>query len=284
MAEASAAGWLESGRALRLSQTGKDAALQMLGLSEMPAKLTWPQLRDKYLVGIAAGASGRQDLRTKAKLSAFLLGRRFGLNLPEGASVATAAAAIVCKELGFGGLSDLKALQAAVLGRLLEEPANLPPNDAVEQFIRIVFKARRGKIGELREAVIESWVKGENAASPAQEPAAAGAARVEAGGAFDVRTFAAAATRAAAASPTGWFGDNKVFIAHAWRQYQANGESPPLDLPAFKAHLVEANRARSLTLSRADLVAAMDPADVRESQTQYLNAEFHFILIERGAA
>jgi hypothetical protein len=44
--------------------------------------------------------------------------------------------------------------------------------------------------------------------------------------------------------------------------------------------LVEANHAGLLHLSRADLVQAMDPADVRESEASYLGAPFHFIRIE----
>ena len=50
--------------------------------------------------------------------------------------------------------------------------------------------------------------------------------------------------------------------------------------PAFKRRLAEANNARLLDLSRADLVQAMDPEDVRLSEVAYLNATFHFIRIE----
>ncbi len=52
-----------------------------------------------------------------------------------------------------------------------------------------------------------------------------------------------------------------------------------MDLPAFKQRLAEANNARLLDLSRADLVQAMDPDDVRLSEVTYLNAAFHFIRI-----
>ena len=82
--------------------------------------------------------------------------------------------------------------------------------------------------------------------------------------------------------PTGWFGDNKVFVSHVWRQLHEEPGVPPLDLPAFKQRLVEANQAGLLTLSRADLVQVMDPADVRDSEIQYLNATFHFLLVERN--
>ena len=52
-----------------------------------------------------------------------------------------------------------------------------------------------------------------------------------------------------------------------------------MDLDAFKERLAEANNARLLDLSRADLVQAMDPEDVRESEVHYLNATFHFVRI-----
>jgi hypothetical protein len=47
----------------------------------------------------------------------------------------------------------------------------------------------------------------------------------------------------------------------------------------FKDRLIEANRQGLIRLSRADLVEAMDPADVRASETTWLNAVFHFVEI-----
>ncbi len=84
---------------------------------------------------------------------------------------------------------------------------------------------------------------------------------------------------AARVCPTGRFGDNKVFIAHVWRAVQSDPGFATMDLPAFKERLAEANNARLLDLSRADLVQAMDPEDVRESEVHYLNATFHFVRI-----
>lgn len=89
----------------------------------------------------------------------------------------------------------------------------------------------------------------------------------------DLATFARQVIAAAEASKTGWFGDNKVFISHVWRQMREPGG----DMDAFKARLVDAHRAALLTLSRADLVGAMDPKDVDESETHYLSATFHFV-------
>jgi hypothetical protein len=98
---------------------------------------------------------------------------------------------------------------------------------------------------------------------------------------FDLDTFANTVKAVARTCPTGRFGDNKVFISHVWRQLQDQPQIAPLGLAGFKQKLVEANRENLLTLSRADLVQLMDPADVRESETAYLNAAFHFILVEK---
>jgi hypothetical protein len=88
----------------------------------------------------------------------------------------------------------------------------------------------------------------------------------------DLEGFASAVRDAARRARTGVFGDRKVFISALWRE--AGGE---LSLDDFKHKLVEANRRGLLRLYRADLVAEMDPVEVAESATRYLDATFHFV-------
>jgi hypothetical protein len=126
--------------------------------------------------------------------------------------------------------------------------------------------------------------------APAAAPAATGHAP-EVGGA-PARTWALAQAddlvgfarqvldAARAVEGSGRFGSRKVFISAAWRTLQA-GTGGALDLDRFKRRLVEANRAGLLRLHRADLVAAMDPAEVRASEVAHLNATFHFIECEQ---
>lgn len=126
--------------------------------------------------------------------------------------------------------------------------------------------------------------------APAAAPAATGHAP-EVGGA-PARTWAPAQAddlvgfarqvldAARAVEGSGRFGSRKVFISAAWRTLQA-GTGGALDLDRFKHRLVEANRAGLLRLHRADLVAAMDPAEVRASEVAHLNATFHFIECEQ---
>ena len=79
------------------------------------------------------------------------------------------------------------------------------------------------------------------------------------------------------------YGDNKVFIHHVHEKHQAVISNPRMSLPAFKAALADNPHAR-MHLSRADLIQAMDPEDVRRSNTELkMNgrtaAEWNFVRI-----
>jgi len=82
---------------------------------------------------------------------------------------------------------------------------------------------------------------------------------------------------AAMRSRTGLFGDKKVFINHVWRQMERDGTTMGLTFDQFKFQLGLAMNKGFVDLSRADLAPAMDQTDVAESETSYLNAQFHFV-------
>jgi hypothetical protein len=94
--------------------------------------------------------------------------------------------------------------------------------------------------------------------------------------------FAAAVLRAADAVVDGWFGDRKVFVSAVWDQLRRDPRWAERGLAGFKADLVAAHRAGELTLARADLVAAMDPALVAASEIAVDGASFHFVVKERA--
>lgn len=71
------------------------------------------------------------------------------------------------------------------------------------------------------------------------------------------------------------FGPEKVFISEIWN---AVGGRSGWSMPQFKEWLVDQNRQRKLTLARADLVGAMNPRQVAESEIRSLGASFHFVL------
>ena len=127
----------------------------------------------------------------------------------------------------------------------------------------------------VRRKVVRDWLGG---APVPPQPRAAEPRRPEP---FDLPVFAATVRALAASSPPeDRFHDNKVFIAALWRASQREPNFPRLSLPEFKQRLVEANSQHLLHLSRADLVQAMDPQLVADSETVYLNATFHFVLLE----
>jgi hypothetical protein len=76
----------------------------------------------------------------------------------------------------------------------------------------------------------------------------------------------------------GRYGSEKVFVSALWQRLERRGRPAELSLDHFKRWLVTANRNRWLTLARADVVGAMDPKQVRESEIQDLGATFHFVL------
>ena len=96
---------------------------------------------------------------------------------------------------------------------------------------------------------------------------------------LDLAPFAAQVLEAAQRTKNGRFGDNRVFINHVWRQYKREQRPKGMDLEAFKQRLVEANRARYLSLACADMAPIHDQKDVQESEIRHLSATFHFLCI-----
>jgi hypothetical protein len=70
-----------------------------------------------------------------------------------------------------------------------------------------------------------------------------------------------------------------VFVVHVFRVLSHDPVFAAMGLDGFKRRLAEANNARRLDLSRADLVEAMDPDDVDLSRVTYFGSEYHFVRI-----
>jgi hypothetical protein len=90
-----------------------------------------------------------------------------------------------------------------------------------------------------------------------------------------LHAFAERVLQVARGARAGRFGDDRVFISQVWRAMQR----PGLDEQSFKGRLLEANQKRLLSLSRADMVEPMDPAELAASEIQHLGATFHFIAL-----
>lgn len=260
-----------------LTDTGRARALQFLGLSELPQKATWGTLVAKQLFPKASGLSDDEAVRLRDgdKLAAFVLKRKYGLPDNAGARVKEVAAALVCRELGYPDETTLDGLVGSVLGRLLGHDGREPTAKLVKQLPLVNTGLKSTKADDVRTKVVRDWL-----ASAARREGAVEPTPPEP---FDLTAFAATVRKLAGGSPQDHrFHDNKAFIAPLWRASQREPTFPRLTLAEFKERLVDANRAHLLRLSRADLVQAMDPTLVAESETTYLNASFHFVLIEEN--
>ena len=177
----------------------------------------------------------------------------------------------MCRDLGHADCRTVDALVAKVIGKRLDvELPALKPAARDKQVARAAFGMTEDpKPATVRKAAVKRWAMAHGAepsgsaagssesTGPAAEPLGSVGSVGGAVDADDLASFAATVNAAAAASPTGRFGASKVFISHVYRQL--NG---PIGIEAFKQRLVEANTAGLVRLVRADLVSAMDPADV----------------------
>jgi hypothetical protein len=274
-------------KALRLTAAGRARALAFLGTRELPPRCNWKTIKARYLAPLALGlrsASGeaRQRIARADKLAACLLQRRFGLTVGTEPSLSVVLQALACKELGFPDQTSLEGVRRLVLSRLLGSDRVMTAKELTKHAPRVLLGASRSGMEGLREVVLRDLL---NRQDGGEQPASVAANHPSTGpgaeGPFDLSAFAHTVRAVARDCPSGRFGDNKVFISHVWRRLAGEPGFAGMDLTAFKHRLVEANRARLLTLSRADLVAVMDPGDVRDSETHDLNAVFHFVLIEK---
>ncbi|HET9624021.1 MAG TPA: hypothetical protein VFP84_21765, partial [Kofleriaceae bacterium] len=79
----------------------------------------------------------------------------------------------------------------------------------------------------------------------------------------------------------GRFGPEKVFVSALWHRIEHDRRVPDLSFDRFKRWLVTANRDQLIDLARADVVGAMDPKLVAESEIEDLGATFHFVVDRR---
>jgi uncharacterized protein (DUF2267 family) len=272
--ELASAGLLTRGKrnTFSLTDAGRKRALRFLGIAELPSRTNWSTVIAKHLFPKAAGlsANAAAKLDNGNKLAAFILKRKYALAGGAGSTMNQVLEAVACKRLGFSEETRLDGLLCAVLSRLVGSE-RLTKEKLVKQLPLFGTGLTAASADVARRKIVRDWLAGTAVPSlslPPTEP-------------FDLATFAATVRALAAKSPPqDRFHDNKAFIAPLWRASQRESNFPRLDLNEFKMRLVEANSHNFLHLSRADLVQAMDPKLVAESETGYLNATFHFVLLE----
>ena len=273
------AGFLAKGKrnTFAVTDAGRERALRFLGVGELPAKTNWSTVIAKYLFPKAAGlsADAAAELDSGDKLAAFILKQKYGLAAGAGSTVNQVLEAVACWLPGFAHETTLNGLLCGVLSRLMGSE-RLTKEMLVKQLPLFETGLTAVSTDAARSKVVRNWLghtpsrrqPSPPPESPPTEP-------------FDLTVFAATLRALAAKSPAGdRFHDNKVFIAALWRATQEEPSFPRLSLIEFKQRVLEANSQSLLHLSRADLVQAMDPQLVADSETVYLNAAFHFVLVE----
>ncbi|HYO56372.1 hypothetical protein [Archangium sp.] len=259
-------------KGVSLTKEGRARALAFLGVERLHKSLTWKKLRLTHLTALALGlpSSNAGRLDKADHLRAVLVQKQLGLEGVGTRKLNEVRDELCWKQLGVETDKPftLAAVQSFLLGKLLQASREVKPSQAMQQLAARSVGARRMDAESLRVAALQSWLIPTTEPAPSDSPAPRPA---EDG----LPAFAERVLHTARTSETGRFGDDRVFISHVWLAMRDQG----LDEQSFKNRLVEANQKRLLSLSRADMVELMDPADVEASEIRHLGATFHFIAL-----
>ena len=229
----------------------------------------WVVLADRVLPALALGiapadAKSHKRLASRDDWAAAIVGRALGLwtgGTPP--SLPSVCDALAWRELGLTGKPKRfpPEVRALFVQRRLSSDAASP-----ERQVRLLaareVEAPRAEGRTLRDALVSGWLQDRELGAH--------------------RSFDTDVRAVVGEAREGVFGDRKVFISAAWEALRARPGWTALALDDFKSRLLAAHRAGSLSLARADLVAAMDPGLVAASEIRSESASFHFIV--RGEA
>ncbi len=272
----------------KLTETGCKRALHYLGVSEVPHNITWSRLRDVYLTAKVFGLDvnstdvGKQ-LKNLDRVKGHAVKHNYGLNfLPNMPTLKQATDALLWQQSGIETsvtFNEKNALQH-FLEMDLAERSSLNAKLLRGVIAKKATKAHGNRGDEMRRRIIQQLPEkrtDKDNVTTDNDKNLNTTDKIDQN--IDLEAFAREVQRIAKTSISGKFGEHKVFINHVWQNMQQTSLGGTLNLPKFKDLLTNANKQGLLTLSRADMVAAMDATDVAESEIQYLNATFHFIQI-----
>lgn len=223
----------------------------------------WKQLAERVLPGLGLGIDDDKVLARltgRDEWTAAIAGRALGLwTTGPAPSLSVLCDAYAWRSLGLSGRAKRcpPEVRALFIQRELQTDPG-PPDRLLRLYVARELEAPRPELRVLRDALVRNWLVGKTLGS----------------------SFTADVRHAARAARDGVFGGRKVFISAVWDELRRNGRWSTLTIPEFKRRLLDAQRAGSLELARADLVAAMDPRLVADSETLADGASFHFIVRE----
>jgi hypothetical protein len=296
----------------QLTDLGHQYALVLLKLKTVPKNIKWDSLKNTYLLARVLdlpafkGDKDRQRFAGADGLKAVILRLYFQLPIAAFPTLTQARNALLWKQ--FCDLTVIERLKirqseliqqpfnqgtvmTVLLNDLLFKDATEPGKPqswekALNLLVAKVIKAKQPKPYELRLALFQQAIS-QGLTPPDPDPqlqAQFNPQRLPPTDptpppVLELSTFAKTVFAAARQTQSGWFGDQKVFISHVWRTWQAQENGKALSLEQFKQHLAEANRRQLLTLSRADMAHALDSQDVTESETVHLQSTYHFVRV-----
>ena len=298
-------------RRMRLAITGAGtaAATRFLG-APIPARADWIEVRDVLLVGRALGievANGarRKKLESAQGLRGAILERSFGVPAAKAKTVTglrdTLARKAAAKGTGAAASNKTQGKTnraRRAVERLLRRPREFASDSALlAELAAEQVGAQQTSVPSLRKAILRKLIgrPGEPRSSrerpvPMAQPVpkAALAAISHALMApvsqpvepVDARAFAIAVLSAAKACAEGWQGNRRAYVVKVWEVLTRTHPEWHVSIDDFKARLIEAHKAGSLTLAYADL-RSKDTIDlVQASAVRDRNNEWHFIRID----
>ncbi len=250
-ARLTAAGDLDDQRQARNPDAAAEARFAATG------ELSWKRLHEQIVPALALGvtdARGQARLKGRDAWVAATIGRALALWI--GGPPPTLGAvcdALVWHALGLPGRPRRTPpeLRAHFVSQVLGAGTGSVERRAALLAARETG-AVRADLRALREALVRRWLCGQ---------------------AWSADDFATTVRTAAERTTDGVFGERKVFISSLWR----DPAFASVTLDDFKRRLIAAHQAGTVSLARADLIAAMDPDLVRESEISHLETRYHFV-------
>lgn len=266
---------------LLLTEVGRQRLARALGLEHVPATKNWTEFKKRHLRRLIANGEAEAAGHRDPALS--IVARELGLPAEAAGSSAKLGNAWLAKFLGVPAHRlSIKTLRAALLAREFKLSERMAEEKLVGQLAVKFTGAKSGSSTDVVEALASRWLL---AGRPASVPAPSPMPEAEPSEGDRLETSPRSVIgkiRAALRSPGAkHYGENKVFIGSVWQALHDDPDVQRLGEDGFKRVLVEAHQRGDLTLSRADLISAMDPADVVSSEIQHLNATYHFIQTPR---
>ncbi len=298
---------------------GARALRAALGLAKAPNWDQVPALLAALALGFPPESEAARLVATEDALAAAVLCEK--LEIPGAATSESMCDALIAEALGMPPGATLSQIRAHVLADRAERigidltgiDARREPADLAADLAAVAVNARKAEQSPLANALARRWVCGapEPAGSHPTETQPAHAMPASPAGRDDERSPGTAHAmqwdqparpdHAARQPPAetvlevvretlprvgadGRFGAENVFVSAIWHRIQGDRRLVDLSFDRFKRWLVNANRDGWLVLARADLVGAMDPRQVAESEIEDRGATFHFVLDLRAEA